>query len=166
MSETANATRLRKPLQRRAGTPATATRQGGIATSQKNCLCISDFARARFFLSKRKSQFFWDVLHFGAEWRGCLLLIPPRGMKNELVVILPHQAISPFTHFFILASAQYPRLVITLSSTHSAKLVPAHFKRFVQSTSTSYCACPTHPCAHKSRSQGRRWGERDSLNPQ
>ena len=47
----------------------------------------------------RKSQFFWDVLPFGAERRGCLLLIPPRGMKNELVVILTHQAIFPFTHY-------------------------------------------------------------------
>ncbi|MFZ1815321.1 MAG: hypothetical protein WAU16_12960, partial [Rhizobiaceae bacterium] len=53
--------------QTKEASPATATGSSGIATSQKNCLCISDFARARFFLSKRKSQFFWDVLHFGAE---------------------------------------------------------------------------------------------------
>lgn len=75
--------------------PATATRSSGIATSQKNCLRIPDFARARFFLSTRKSQFFWDVLHFGAEWRGCLLSSPPRGLKDELVAILSYLLVFP-----------------------------------------------------------------------
>ena len=133
--------------QTKEASPATATRPSGIATSQKNCLCIPDFARARFFLSKRKSQFFWDVLHFGAERRGCLLLSPPRGLKNELVVILPHQAIFPFTHFFILASAQYLRLVVALSLTTSTKPVPAPFKWFVQSTSYPIVLAPP-PRAH------------------
>ena len=79
------------------------------------------------------------------------------------MIILPHQAVFLFTHFFILASAQYPRLAIAPSSIPPVKLVPAPFKRFVQSTSKSYCVCPTHPCAHKSRSLGCRWNERDSL---
>ena len=62
--------------------PATATRQGGIAPAQKNCPRIPDFARARFFLPKRKSQFFWAGLHFGAEWRGCLLFTLVQSVKS------------------------------------------------------------------------------------
>lgn len=40
------------------------------------------FARARVFLSKRKNQFFWCALHFGAERRGCLLFILAQSVKS------------------------------------------------------------------------------------
>ena len=54
--------------------PATATRQSGIATSQKNCLCISDL-RAVFSLKNGKENFSLDTLLWQAERRERLLLV-------------------------------------------------------------------------------------------